>query len=114
MDDYYPSPTAGIFVCDQQGRILAFGRGAYTLSGFSEQELMGADLDEALELRLDGDDSGGDREPVETALEFGVRVMGKTMTIRGADGQTRQVTGDFFPALDDDGGLLAVLTPRLV
>jgi hypothetical protein len=43
-----------------------------------------------------------------------VRVLGKTMTMRASDGQVRQVTGDFFPAYDDDGGLLAVFTPRTV
>jgi PAS domain S-box-containing protein len=109
MDDYFPSPLAGVFVCDQQGRILAFGKGAGTISGFDEEELLGVELDEALELRADG---GEDPTPHKTALEWGVRVMGKPVTIRHAEGQVRPVTGDFFPALDDDGGLLAVFTPR--
>ena len=52
MDDYFPSPLAGIFVCDQQGRVLAFGHGARELSGFNEDELMGSDLSEALELQV--------------------------------------------------------------
>ena len=28
MDDYFPSPLAGVFVCGQDGRIIAFGKGA--------------------------------------------------------------------------------------
>ena len=57
---------------------------------------------------------GSEEQPHKTALEWGVRVMGRAMTMRRADGDTRTVTGDFFPAYDDDGGLLAVLTPRTV
>lgn len=110
MEDYYASPLAGIFVCDKEGRIIAFGRGAGVVSGFDEQELMGMELDEALELRVEGNDE----RPHATAIEWGVRVLGKMMTLRAADGHLRQVTGDFFPAYDDDGGLLAVFTPRTV
>lgn len=112
MDDYFPSPLAGIFVCDQQGRVLAFGRGAAELSGFSETELMGADLAEALELRVP--DEPDAPSPHATALEWGARVLGKPMTMRVAAGTTELVTGDFFPAYDDDGGLLAVFTPRSI
>jgi PAS domain-containing protein len=112
MDDYFPSPLAGIFVCDQQGRVLAFGRGARELSGFDEAELMGIDLSEALELRVP--DEPGLAQPHATALEWGARVLGKPMTMRVASGITDLVTGDFFPAYDDDGGLLAVFTPRSV
>ena len=112
MDDYFPSPLAGIFVCDQQGRVIAFGRGARELTGFDEQELMGVDLAEALELRVP--DEPDAPQPHETALEWGARVLGKQMTMRVASGQVELVTGDFFPAYDDDGGLLAAFTPRSV
>ncbi len=111
LDDYFPSPLAGVFVCDQQGRVLAMGRGAVALTGFDEDELIGGDLEDVLELRVDGE---SDDHPHMTALEWGVRVMGKLMTLRGADGLVKPVTGDFFPAYDDDGGLLAVFTPRSV
>lgn len=110
MDDYYPSPLAGIFACDQQGRIIAFGKNADVVSGFEEDELMGMDLEQGLELRVPDEQD----RPLTTALEWGVRVMGKPMTMRAADGRVRTVTGDFFPALDDDGGLLAVFTPRAI
>jgi PAS domain S-box-containing protein len=112
MDDYFPSPLAGIFVCDQQGRILAFGRGARELTGFDEDELMGVDLDEALELRLPEEPDAA--QPHTTALEWGARVLGKPMSMRIASGEVALVTGDFFPAYDDDGGLLAAFTPRTV
>jgi len=111
MDDYFPSPLAGVFVCDKEGRILAFGHGAQILSGFKEGELMGIDLEDALELRMD---DAAAEHPHKTALEWGVRVLGKTMSLRTADGPSKQVIGDFFPAYDDDGGLLAVFTPRSV
>jgi PAS domain-containing protein len=114
MEDLYPSPLAGIFVCDQQGRVLALGRGALALAGFDEDELIGIDLEDALELRMVGDLGAENKPPHLTALEWGVRVLGKTMTIRVADGTVTPVTGDFFPAYDDDGGLLAVFTPRSV
>lgn len=112
MDDYFPSPLAGIFVCDQQGRVIAFGRGARELTGFDEQELMGIDLAEALELRVPEEPDAA--QPHETALEWGARVLGKPMTMRVASGSVDLVTGDFFPAYDDDGGLLAAFTPRSV
>lgn len=112
MDDYFPSPLAGIFVCDQQGRVIAFGRGARELTGFDEHELMGVDLAEALELRVP--DEPDATQPHETALEWGARVLGKQMTMRVASGSVELVTGDFFPAYDDDGGLLAAFTPRSV
>jgi PAS domain-containing protein len=112
LDDYFPSPRAGIFVCDQQGRILAFGGGARELSGFDEAELLGVDLGDALELRVP--DEPDARPPHETALEWGARVLGKPMTMRIASGTVELVTGDFFPAYDDDGGLLAVFTPRSI
>ena len=50
MDDYYPAPTAGLVVCDQQGRILAIGRGVFELTGWSEADLIGADLVDAFGL----------------------------------------------------------------
>jgi PAS domain-containing protein len=112
MDDYFPSPRAGIFVCDQQGRVLAFGQGARELSGFDEAELMGIDLADGLELRVPEDPESA--APHETALEWGARVLDKPMSLRVSSGAVKLVTGDFFPAYDDDGGLLAVFTPRSI
>lgn len=110
MDDYFPAALAAIFVCDQQARILALGQGARELSGYAEHELMGAELGDALELRHGSTETGP--LPHETAIEWGARVLGKELVMHTATGKDVDVTGDFFPAYDADGGLLAVLTPR--
>ena len=108
MDDYYPAPNTGFLVCDQEGRILAAGRGVFELTGYREQELLGNDLVDRL--ALDGYD--GDQSPAALALEWGVRRLGEHLELRTRAGQTKPVTADFFPAYDEDGGLLVALTPR--
>ena len=108
MDDYYPAPNTGFVVCDQEGRVLAAGRGVFELSGYREQELLGTDVVERLGL------SGwnGNRDPAAIALEWGVRRLGEHLELRTRAGQQKAVTVDFFPAYDEDGGLLVALTPR--
>jgi PAS domain-containing protein len=108
MDDYYPAPNTGFVVCDQEGRVLAAGRGVFELSGYREQELLGTDFVERLGL------SGwnGDRNPAAVALEWGVRRLGERLQLRTRAGQQKAITADFFPAYDEDGGLLVALTPR--
>lgn len=108
MDDYYPAPAAGLVVCDQQGRILAIGRGVYELTGWGEADLIGADLVEALGLA----GFEADRNPAKLALEWGVRRLNEDIELRTRGGIQKPVKGDFFPAYDDDGGLLVALTPR--
>ena len=107
MDDYYPAPSTGFVVCDQQGRILAAGRGVFELTGWSESDLLGADVVEAL--GLSGFEES--RNPAKLALEWGVRRLGELLELRARSGHRKPVTGDFFPAYDDDGGLLVALTP---
>jgi hypothetical protein len=41
-----------------------------------------------------------------------VRRLGEKLELRTRAGQQKDVTADFFPAYDDDGGLLVALTPR--
>ena len=65
---------------------------------------MGRDVVDALQL------SNG--EPVALVREWGVRKLGQELTIRTRAGRPKDVTADFFPAYDDDGGLLVALTPR--
>jgi PAS domain S-box-containing protein len=108
MDDYYPAPNTGFVVCDQEGRILAAGRGVFELVGYHEQELLGADVVERL--ALSGWD--GEKGPAAIALEWGVRRLGEKLRLRTRAGQEKNVTADFFPAYDEDGGLLVALTPR--
>jgi len=108
MDDYYPGPNTGFVVCDQEARILAAGRGVFELSGFREQELLGTDVVERLGLH----GWNGEQSPAAIALEWGVRRLGEQLELRTRAGQTKQVTADFFPAYDEDGGLLVAITPR--
>ena len=84
--------------------MLATGRGVFELTAFQEEDLMGREVVEALTLSSD--------EPVKLVREWGVRQMGKELSIRTRAGIEKDVTVDLFPAYDDDGGLLVALTPR--
>jgi PAS domain S-box-containing protein len=108
MDDYYPAPATGFVVCDREGRILALGRGVFELTGWTEGDLIGADLMESL--ALNGFEA--EKNPAKLALEWGVRRLDEKLELRTKGGHVKPVTGDFFPAYDDDGGLLVALTPR--
>jgi PAS domain-containing protein len=108
MDDYYPAPGTGFVVCDKQGRILAVGRGVFELTGWSEADLLGADV--VASLGLAGFEP--EKNPAKLALEWGVRRMDEKLELRTRAGHTKAITADFFPAYDDDGGLLVALTPR--
>jgi hypothetical protein len=44
--------------------------------------------------------------------EWGVRRLGEKLQLRTRNGFEKPVTADFFPAYDEDGGLLVALTPR--
>ena len=54
----------------------------------------------------------GDADHVGTALEWGVRVLGKHVTVNAEGDLPARATADLFPAYDDDGGLLLILTPE--
>ena len=88
LDDYYPAPNAAFFVCDQEGRVI------------------GRKANEVLGLRFD---DGSDH--VSTVLEWGVRALGKPVQVNAEGDLPATATADLFPAYDDDGGLLLVLTP---
>ena len=107
LDDYYPSPNAGLVACDRDGRILAAGRGVFELTGYREGDLMGKDIVEAF--GLGGFEEG--KSPVALALEWGVRRLGEKLELRSRAGHVKPVTADVFPAYDDDGGLLVALSP---
>ena len=46
-----------------------------------------------------------------TVLEWGVRALGKPVEVNAEGDLPARATADLFPAYDDDGGLLLVLTP---
>ena len=107
LEDYYPGPNTAFIVCDRDERIIAAGRGVLELTGYREGELLGRDLAEAIGLASeDGDD------PAKVALEWGVRRLGQPIVVRVRSGRSVEMTGDFFPAYDEDGGLLVALSPR--
>ena len=104
LEDYYPAPETGFVVCDRDTRVLAAGRGVFELTGYRDADLIGRDVAEALAL--------SDTSPIEVVREWGVRKLGQELEIRTRAGLEKRVTADFFPAYDDDGGLLVALTPR--
>ena len=104
LEDYYPAPETGFVVCDSEARVLAAGRGVFELTGYRDADLIGRDVTDALGLT--------DASPLEVVREWGVRKLGQKLAIRTRAGRARDVTADFFPAYDDDGGLLVALTPR--
>ena len=106
LDDYYPAPDAAFFVCDAQGRVIGLGRGTYELTGLKEEDIVGRDATEVLGLRFE---AGEDH--VKTVLEWGVRQLGKKVEVHAEGDLPAKATADLFPAYDDDGGLLLVLTP---
>ncbi len=108
MDDYYPAPGVGLVACDAEGRVLAAGRGVFELTGYRDGDLIGRDVVDALGL------SGfaAESNPARLALEWGVRRLGEHLELRTRAGQAKKVIADFFPAYDEDGGLLVALAPR--
>jgi PAS domain-containing protein len=106
LDDYYPAPGTGFVVCDSDRRILAAGQGVFELTGFRERDLLGREVMEVLELN-----GSGDQNPAALAVEWGVRQLDKHLPLRTRSGVVKDVRVDFFPAYDEDGGLLVALTP---
>ena len=107
MDDYYPGPATAFVVCDRHGRILAAGRGVFELTGFNEGDLIGHDVMEAF--GMNGSEA---RNPAEIAVEWGVRQLDRKLSLTTRAGVRKDVRADFFPAYDEDGGLLVALAPR--
>lgn len=106
LDDYYPAPTAAFFVCDQHGRIIGCGRGATELTGLTDERAIGRSAAEVLGLRwLNNDDW------LATVIEWGVRALNKPVTVHAEGDTPATANADLFPAYDDDGGVLLVLTP---
>jgi PAS domain-containing protein len=109
LDDYYPAPNAAFFVCDQQARVIDAGRGSFELTGLTDEDVIGRPVKEVLGLRWEAEDNG---DPIETSLEWGVRSLGKKVSVNAEGDLPAEAVADVFPAYDDDGGLLIVLTPE--
>jgi hypothetical protein len=106
MDDYYPAPDAAFFACDQEGKIIACGRGSFELTGLDDARVIGRPVSDVLGLQFENGE-----DPVETVLEWGVRALGKPVQVNAEGDLPAQATADLFPAYDEDGGMLLVLTP---
>ncbi len=109
LDDYYPAPNAAFFVCDQQARVIDAGRGSFELTGLTDEDVIGRPVKEVLGLQWEAGDNG---DPIETSLEWGVRSLGKKVSVNAEGDLPAEAVADVFPAYDDDGGLLIVLTPE--
>lgn len=108
LEDYYTGPTTALLVCDRDRRIIAAGHAATAVTGYQEPDLIGREVVGRLGM---GNFPNGD--PAATSLEWGVRQLGVACTFRPAGiEEDRPATADFFPAYDEDGGLLVALTPR--
>jgi hypothetical protein len=106
LDDYYPAPDAAFFVCDGEGRVIGCGKNSFAFTGLEEEEVIGQRVDQVLGLSFaNGDD------PVATVLEWGVRALEVPVSVAGERDVAASAKADMFPAYDDDGGLLLVLTP---
>jgi len=121
LDDYYPAPDAAFFTCDHQGRVIDVGRGGFELTGLKDEDVIGRPVQDVLGLQWleEGDggetadvDGDGATDPIETTLEWGVRSLGKRVEVRAEGDLPASAVADIFPAYDDDGGLLIVLTPE--
>ena len=88
------------------GRIIGLGRGSFELTGLQEENVIGRPAREVLGLKF-----SDDGDPIGTALEWGVRQRDKPVTVHAEGDIPARATADLFPAYDDDGGLLLVLTP---
>ncbi len=106
LDDYYPAPNAAFFACNQEGNVIACGRGSFELTGLDDQSVIGRPVSAVLGLNFDAGD-----DPVSTALEWGVRQLAKPVQVNAEGDRAERASADIFPAYDDDGGLLLVLTP---
>ncbi len=107
LDDYYPAPNAAFFIADQDGRLIGAGRGARELTGLGDSDVIGRPVREVLGLQFE---NGSDH--IGTALEWGVRVLDKPVTVHAEGDRPEAAKADIFPAYDEDGGLLLVLTPK--
>lgn len=121
LDDYYPAPNAAFFVCDQEARVIDAGKGSFELTGLKDEDVIGRPVREVLGLRWNegdlqpaptGEGDQAESDPIATSLEWGVRSLGKRVSVNAEGDLPAEAVADLFPAYDEDGGLLVVLTPE--
>ncbi len=80
----------------------------FELTGYREQDVLGKDVIDAF--HLSGFEDG--KNPAQLAREWGVRRLGEQLVLLTRNGLIQPVSADFFPAYDEDGGLLVALSRR--
>ena len=97
------------------------GKGSFELTGLTDEDVIGRPVREVLGLDWIDAGNGGETadingdgvsDPIETSLEWGVRSLGKRVSVNAEGDLPAHAVADLFPAYDDDGGLLLVLTPE--
>jgi hypothetical protein len=87
--------------------VIGAGRGSRELTGLGNEDVIGRDVTDVLGLEFEED-----KDHIGTALEWGVRVLDKPVVVHAEGDRPEPAKADIFPAYDDDGGLLVVLTPK--
>ena len=87
------------------------------MTGLTDEDVIGRPVTDVLGLEwMDKVDAAakpnGNTDPIETTLEWGVRSLGKRVAVHAEGDLPAKATADVFPAYDDDGGMLLVLTPE--
>ena len=87
--------------------MIGAGRGSRELTGLGNEDVIGRDVNDVLGLEFEEH-----QDHIGTALEWGVRVLDKPVVVHAEGDRPEPAKADIFPAYDDDGGLLVVLTPN--
>ena len=109
LEDYYASPKTALIVCDQERRILVAGHSSFAVTGYDEGDLIGHEVMERL--GLTGFPEGGDPAGPQPGVGRPRAERPVHVPLRRPD-EDLPADADFFPAYDDDGGLLVALTPE--
>ena len=96
----------GFVPLDKEGRVIGCGRNSFAFTGLEEEDVIGQRVEQVLGLAFNNGD-----DPVQTVLEWGVRALGVSVEVAGERDVPALAKADIFPAYDDDGGLMLVLTP---
>ena len=122
LDDYYPAPDAAFFTCDQEARVIDVGRGGFELTGLKDEDVIGRPVRDVLGLEWVDEGDGGETADTDRRRQHRPdrddAGVGRALARQARRGATPRATcpaeavADVFPAYDDDGGLLLVLTPE--
>ena len=108
LEDYYPGPNTGFVVCDREpARHRGRARRARADAATASRTLLGHEVMEALRPAR-----RGRRRPGRAGRRVGRPAARPALDDAHALGHARGPSiGDFFPAYDEDGGLLVALSP---